>query len=76
MHQVMWFIFWFQLSNFLAILNAHCVDPEIIKQVFRQVSQVDSVVLFIVYILVFVDVAFADDFQQYLIHIAVEILFL
>ena len=27
----------FQLSNFLAILNAHCVDPEIIKQVFRQV---------------------------------------
>lgn len=24
------------LSNFLAILNAHCVDPEIIKQVFRQ----------------------------------------
>lgn len=28
----------FQLSNFLAILNAHCVDPEIIKQVFRQVS--------------------------------------
>ena len=32
--------FVFQLSNFLAILNAHCVDPEIIKQIFRQVSQI------------------------------------
>ena len=30
----------FQLSNFLAILNAHCVDPEIIKQVFRQVCSI------------------------------------
>ena len=29
--------FVFQLTNVLAILNAHCVDPEIIKQVFRQV---------------------------------------
>lgn len=31
------FKFVFQLTNFLAILNSHCVDPEIIKQVFRQV---------------------------------------
>lgn len=31
------FKFVFQLTNVLAILNAHCVDPEIIKQVFRQV---------------------------------------
>ena len=68
-------IFWFQLSNFLAILNAHCVDPEIIKQVFRQVSLVDEVLSLVSCILVFVDVSFADFFQQYFVDIVVVVLF-
>ena len=51
------------------------MDPEIIKQVFRQVSLVDEVLSLVSCILVFVDVSFADFFQQYFVDIVVVVLF-